>query len=65
MNISECNIDSFYQTVETEKTNILNKMKMKNIDDKELRKLNKLLSAYNSLQVSLLKIRLLIRPSLE
>jgi hypothetical protein len=65
MNLSESQIDSFYQTIETEKSNILNKMKEKNIDEKEMRKLNKLFAVLNNTQSNLLKLRQLIKPKLE
>ena len=65
MNLTENNIDSFYQSIETEKMNTLNKMKLKNIDDKEIRKLNKLFSTFNTLQAVLLKLRQLIKKELD
>jgi hypothetical protein len=65
MTLTEQSLDNFYQTIETEKSNVLNKMKEKNIDKKELRKLNNLLTSYNSLQANILKLRQLIRPELE
>jgi hypothetical protein len=65
MNLTEQNIDNFYQTIETEKSNVLNKLKEKNIDDKEIRKLNKLFSTFNTLQAVLLKLRQLIKKELD
>ena len=65
MNLREDQVESFYQILETEKTNIFSEMNKKNIDAKELRKLNKMFAVLNTLQSNLLKLRQLIRQKLE
>ena len=63
--ISENQIDQLYQTIETEKSSVLNKMKENNIDAKELHKLNKLFGCYCNVQTNLLRLRQLIKKELE
>jgi len=62
MSLSENQIDVFYQVLEMEKSNLLNKMKEKNTDEKESRKLNKTFCSISNIQSNLLRLRNMIRP---
>ena len=57
-------IDTFYNALEEEKNNTLQKMKENNIDKKEIKKLQSIFNNVTSLQSGLTKLRNIITPSL-